>query len=250
MFTIVISEDRDLRDSVAAAHANRHNDVLESNRGLIHLSQKMRKERRALASSVRFLTGRRAATRGKPGRLKVFDRKQNNRASGGAAGQSPFADNLYRRDIRELNSEVLSAQLVAGGTQGDGRPPRIRPVQVGSSCRQLHSRGSYKDLPYTADDIDFLVAYIVPRDVWLVPVKLVPPVVGMCCYSLGCRRGGSYEAGNLMASGGDRKPPPPITIRVPPSVAPGTAKPTQSPRSKNPRETNSGGRASAARPFN
>jgi hypothetical protein len=119
MFTIVISEDRDLRDSMAAAHASRHNDVLESNRGLIHLSQKMRKERRALASSVRFLTGRRAATRGKPGRLKVFDRKQNNRASGGAAGQSPFADNLYRRDIRELNSEVLSAQLVAGGTQGD-----------------------------------------------------------------------------------------------------------------------------------
>jgi hypothetical protein len=58
-----------------------------------------------------------------------------------------------------------------------------------------------------ADDIDFLVAYIAPRDVWLVPVKLVTPVVGMCFYPLGCRRGGYYqaypEAWHLMAPGGD-----------------------------------------------
>jgi hypothetical protein len=86
-----------------------------------------------------------------------------------------------------------------------------------ASC---HSRGSYKDLPYSADDIDFLIAYIVPRDVWFVPVKLVPPVIGMCFYPLGCRRGGYYEAcreaWHLMAPGGDLKPQPPIPIRVPP----------------------------------
>ncbi len=86
-----------------------------------------------------------------------------------------------------------------------------------ASC---HSRDSYKDLPYTADDIDFLVAYIVPRDFWLVPVKPVPPVVGMCFYPLGCRRGGYCEAyrdaWHLMAPGGDLKLQPIIPIRVPP----------------------------------
>lgn len=66
-------------------------------------------------------------------------------------------------------------------TYGFGGGQRYRTA----SC---HSRGSYKDLPYTADDIDFLVAYIVPRDVWLVPVKLVPPVVGMCFYPWDAKR--------------------------------------------------------------
>jgi hypothetical protein len=75
-------------------------------------------------------------------------------------------------------------------------------------------------MPYTADDIDFLVAYIVPRDVWyVIPVKLVTPVLGMCFYPLGCRRGGydeGYrEAWHLMAPGGDLKPEPPIPVRVP-----------------------------------
>jgi hypothetical protein len=114
-----------------------------------------------------------------------------------------------------------------------------------ASC---HSRGSYKDPPYTADDIDFLVAYIVPRDVWLVPAKLVPPVLGTCFYSLGRRRGGSYEAyceaGHLMAPAETENRNRQYRSACPPSVAPGTAKPTQSPGSKNPRETNNGGRAS------
>jgi len=84
-----------------------------------------------------------------------------------------------------------------------------------------HSRGSYKDLHYTADEIDFLVAYIVPRDVWyVIPVKLVTPVLGMCFYPVGCRRGGYYEnyreAWHLMAPGGDLCPQSPIPIRVPP----------------------------------
>jgi hypothetical protein len=82
-----------------------------------------------------------------------------------------------------------------------------------------HSRGLRKDSPYTAEEIDFLVAYIVPRDVWyVIPVKLVTPVAGICFYPSGCRMGGRFEryreAWHLMAPGGDLKPEPPIPIRV------------------------------------
>jgi hypothetical protein len=84
-----------------------------------------------------------------------------------------------------------------------------------ASC---HSRGSYKDLPYTANEIDFLVAYIVPRDIWyVVPVKLVTPVLGMCFYPSGCRMGGRFEpyreAWHLMAPAPDLKPHPQLPSR-------------------------------------
>jgi PD-(D/E)XK endonuclease len=84
-----------------------------------------------------------------------------------------------------------------------------------------HSRGSCKDLPYTANEIDFFVAYIVPRDIWyVIPVELVTAVLGICFYPSGCRMGGYYEpyreAWHLMAPGADLKPQPPIPIRVPP----------------------------------
>jgi hypothetical protein len=86
-----------------------------------------------------------------------------------------------------------------------------------ASC---HSRGSCKDLPYTADEIDFFVAYIVPLDIWyVIPVKLVTPVLGMCFYPSGSRLGGRYEpyreAWDLMAPGGDQKAQPPLLIRMP-----------------------------------
>jgi hypothetical protein len=73
-----------------------------------------------------------------------------------------------------------------------------------------HSRGLRKDSPYTAKEIDFLVAYIVPLDIWyVVPVKLVTPVAGMCFYPSGCRMGGRFEpyreAWHLMAPGPDRE---------------------------------------------
>ena len=74
-------------------------------------------------------------------------------------------------------------------------------------------------MPYTANDIDFLVAYIIPRDAWyVIPVKLLTPVLGMCFYPLGCRRGGYYEvyreAWHLMAPGGDLRAQPPTPIHV------------------------------------
>ena len=85
------------------------------------------------------------------------------------------------------------------------------PGSHGYRAASCHSRGSYKDLPYTANDIDFFIAYIVPLDIWyVVPVELVTPVLGLCFYPLGCRLGGRFEAyreaWHLMAPGGDLNP--------------------------------------------
>jgi hypothetical protein len=83
-----------------------------------------------------------------------------------------------------------------------------------------HSRGLRKDSPYTAEEIDFLVAYIVPLDIWyVIPVKLVTPVLGLCFYPSGCRLGGRFEpyreAWHLMAPGGDLNSQPELLIRMP-----------------------------------
>jgi hypothetical protein len=82
------------------------------------------------------------------------------------------------------------------------------PGSNGYRTASCHSRGSCKDLPYTANEIDFFVAYIVPKDIWyIVPVNLVTPVLGMCFYPSGCRLGGRFEpyreAWHLMAPGAD-----------------------------------------------
>jgi hypothetical protein len=87
-----------------------------------------------------------------------------------------------------------------------------------ASC---HSRGSCKDLPYTANEIDFFVVYTVPLGIWyVIPVELVTPVLGLCFYPSGCRLGGRFEAyreaWHLMAPGGDLQPLPTMPIRVPP----------------------------------
>jgi hypothetical protein len=85
------------------------------------------------------------------------------------------------------------------------------PGSHGYRAASCHSRGSYKDLPYTADEIDFFVAYIVPLDIWYVlPVELVTLVLGLYFYPSGCRLGGRFEpyreAWHLMAPGGDLNP--------------------------------------------
>jgi hypothetical protein len=94
------------------------------------------------------------------------------------------------------------------------------PGSHGYRTASCHSRGSCKDLPYTANEIDFFVAYIVPRDIWyIVPVELVTPVLGMCFYPSGCRIGGRFEpyreAWHLMAPGGDLNSQSPLLIRMP-----------------------------------
>jgi hypothetical protein len=71
--------------------------------------------------------------------------------------------------------------------------------------------------PYTAEQIDFLVAYIVPRNLWyVVPVDYVPASALLAFYPSGHARGSGRfeafrEAWHLMAPGADL--PPPRTLR-------------------------------------
>jgi hypothetical protein len=66
------------------------------------------------------------------------------------------------------------------------------------------SRGGGKHF-YKADEIDFVVAYIVPRDVWyVIPVNRITSTSSLSLYPSGCRKGTGHfecyrEAWHLMA---------------------------------------------------
>jgi hypothetical protein len=74
--------------------------------------------------------------------------------------------------------------------------------------------------PYKAGEIDFVVAYLAPRDIWyVIPVRCVSGSTVLCFYPSGCRRGGGRfepyrEAWHLMAPGGDLTPQPGILRHV------------------------------------
>jgi hypothetical protein len=79
----------------------------------------------------------------------------------------------------------------------------------GSGYRTLCRRSNLE--PYKAREIDFVVAYIVPRDIWyVVPVNYVATSSNLAFYPSGCRTGGYFEsyreAWHLMAPGPDLKP--------------------------------------------
>ena len=74
--------------------------------------------------------------------------------------------------------------------------------------------------PYNASEIDFVVAYLAPPDIWyVIPVRYVTGSTSLCFYPEGCRQdGGRFEpyreAWHLMAPGGDLTPQPRILRRV------------------------------------
>jgi len=75
-------------------------------------------------------------------------------------------------------------------------------------------RGTHGDkVPYTAEEIDFLVAYIAVENIWyIIPVDCVPASAVLAFYPSGRERGcGSLEkfceAWHLMAPGADLPPP-------------------------------------------
>lgn len=74
--------------------------------------------------------------------------------------------------------------------------------------------------PYSASEIDFIVAYLAPHDVWyVIPVECVTASINLFFYPSGCRQdGGRFEpyreAWHLMAPGGDLAPQPEILPRV------------------------------------
>jgi hypothetical protein len=88
---------------------------------------------------------------------------------------------------------------------------RLSRVQVKSTSSVFHSgyrassyRGAYST--YKPDEIDFLVAYIVPRNIWyVIPVSAIEDSTCMTFYPDGCRNGGHLEvyreAWHLLASG-------------------------------------------------
>jgi len=58
--------------------------------------------------------------------------------------------------------------------------------------------------PYKANEIDFLVGYVAPRDIWyVIPVSSILLSRTICFYPAGCSRGGRFEcyreAWHLMA---------------------------------------------------
>jgi len=96
---------------------------------------------------------------------------------------------------------------------------RIWRLQVKSSSYAVPDRSGYavnashvgrgcKSKAYDADEIDFLVAYIVPADAWyIVPVNQLASFRFLRVYPSGCRGGGCFEAfreaWHLMAPGAD-----------------------------------------------
>jgi hypothetical protein len=73
---------------------------------------------------------------------------------------------------------------------------------------------------YKADEVDFVVVYIAPRDIWyIIPLKYLPASRALAFYPSGCKRGGGHfeqwrEAWHLLAAGGDLTPQPGILRRV------------------------------------
>jgi len=66
---------------------------------------------------------------------------------------------------------------------------------------------------YSAEEIDFVVVYVVPHDAWyVIPINCVPPSAVLIFYPQGCRKGagrfeGFREAWHLMAPGADLRGP-------------------------------------------
>jgi hypothetical protein len=95
---------------------------------------------------------------------------------------------------------------------------RMWRVQVKSTYSVY--RSGYRTLghgsnpkPYQTKEIDFLVAYIVPRDTWyIIPVSCITFFPDLYFYPSGCRTGGYFEsyreAWHLMAPGANLKPEP------------------------------------------
>ena len=62
----------------------------------------------------------------------------------------------------------------------------------GRGYRTLGRRGNAKC--YKANEIDFLVAYIVPRNIWyVIPANRIVGTIWVALYPSGCSKGGFFE---------------------------------------------------------
>jgi hypothetical protein len=115
-----------------------------------------------------------------------------------------------RGDLAELAFVLKAASLGFGVSQPHGdnerydfvvdSGERLWRVQVKSTCCAF-GRGGYQAQScggnnlYKAKEIDFLVAYIVPRDIWyVIPVNRIRSLHSLTLYPSGCRKGaGRFE---------------------------------------------------------
>jgi hypothetical protein len=89
------------------------------------------------------------------------------------------------------------------------------PFRVGYRTMGRHTNHDI----YKAEEIDFLVAYIAPREIWyVIPVDSIAASRVLAFYPSGCKRGGHFEcwreAWHLMAPGPDATPQPKILRRI------------------------------------
>ena len=123
---------------------------------------------------------------------------------------SVLLDAKQRGELVEMMFMVQASRrgLIVAKPYGDSRRydfitdagKRLRRVQVKSTshrtgrgyCVNATARRHARSV-YTAADIDFLIAYVIPRDVWyVVPVADLRSST-FRVYPDGCRRGGLYE---------------------------------------------------------
>jgi hypothetical protein len=119
-------------------------------------------------------------------------------ASLGFGVAKPYGDSERYDFVLDSGERFWSVQ-VRSTSSARGRTGYIIPTCSGKG----HSAK-----PYRADEIDFLVAYIVPHDVWyVVPINQITPFQMLSFYPAGCRIGGYWEpyreAWHLMAPGAD-----------------------------------------------
>ena len=101
---------------------------------------------------------------------------------------------------------------------------QVKSIYSPSRCGYRFMAWRSNHHPYSSEDIDFIVGYVVPRKVWyVVPVNHVAASAIVTFYPSGCRKkAGRYEcyreAWHLMAPGADL--PPPRKRRRAPAINP------------------------------
>jgi hypothetical protein len=92
---------------------------------------------------------------------------------------------------------------------------RVQVKSIHTSSRRGYRTQAHHHTgePYTPEDIDFLVAYVVRLGIWyVIPVNCVATTTALSFYPSGCQKNGGRfecyrEAWHLMAPGGDASQP-------------------------------------------
>src|ERR1700685_2528872 len=139
----------------------------------------------------------------------------------GELGELAFAHKAAALGFGVANPTEITSPTTSSSTRasacGGGRGKSIYTLSRGG-YRAAGERCNH--IPYKQEEIDFLVAYIVPLRIWyVIPANRVAVSTALAFYPSGCRQGGGRfepyrEAWHLMAHGGNSTPQPRILRRV------------------------------------